>query len=131
MKTTNGWRTLRCRSPHAFKLLIDWNQHCWKTQCIKAIHVEIYVSCVIYKLEHSYNFLICSKLFAIVKSIISLILHEFVVLVNMFLRSWFHGQWEQTCALLSMISNYGVAYLMYKVQLMAPIFWFLNLLCLS
>ncbi len=57
------------------------------TKCIKAIHVEIYVSCVIYKLEHGYNFLICSKLFAIVKSIISLVLHEFVVLVNMFLGS--------------------------------------------
>jgi len=83
MKTTNGWRTLRCQSPHSFKLLIDWSQHCWKnTKCIKAIHVEIRVSCVIYKLAHGYNFVIFIKLFAIGKSIVSLVLHEFVTVMN-------------------------------------------------
>jgi hypothetical protein len=49
------------------------------------------VSCVIYKLAHGYNFLICSKLFAIGKSIVSLVLHEFFALVNIVFRkliSW-------------------------------------------
>ncbi len=49
------------------------------------------MSCVIYKLAHNYNFLICSKLFAIGKSIVSLVLHEFVALVNTIFRkliSW-------------------------------------------
>jgi hypothetical protein len=38
------------------------------TKYINAILVEIHVSCVIYKLVHGCNFLICSKLFAIGKS---------------------------------------------------------------
>ncbi len=44
-----------------------------------------------YKLVHDYNFLICSKLFAIGKSVVSLVLHEFVALVNIVFRkliSW-------------------------------------------
>ncbi len=40
------------------------------------------MSCVIYKLAHGYNFLIFIKLFAIGKSIVSLVLHEFVAVVN-------------------------------------------------
>lgn len=52
------------------------------TKYINAILVEIYVSCVIYKLVHGYNFLICNELFTIGKSITSLVLHEFVDAVN-------------------------------------------------
>ncbi len=40
------------------------------------------MSCVIYKLAQGYNFLNCIKLFAIGKSIVSLVLHEFVAKVN-------------------------------------------------
>jgi hypothetical protein len=65
--------------------------NCWEikvkiiernTKYIKAILVEIHVSCVIYKFAHSYNFLICNELFAIRKFTISLVLHEFVVVMN-------------------------------------------------
>jgi hypothetical protein len=40
------------------------------------------MSCVIYKLAHGANFLVCSELFAIGKLIISLVLHEFVKAIN-------------------------------------------------
>ncbi len=65
--------------------------NCWEikvkiiernTKYIKAILVEIHVSCVIYKFAHSYNFLICNELFAIRKFTVSLVLHEFVVVMN-------------------------------------------------
>ncbi len=44
--------------------------------------MEIHVSCVIYKFAHDYNFLICNELFAIRKFTVSLVLHEFVVVMN-------------------------------------------------
>ncbi len=58
---------------------------------INAILVEIYVSCVIYKLAHGYNFLICNELFTIGKSITSLVLHIFFDAVNVVFKkliSW-------------------------------------------
>jgi len=58
---------------------------------INAILVEIYVSCVIYKLAHGCNFLICNELFTIGKSITSLVLHRFfdaVYVVFKKLISW-------------------------------------------
>jgi hypothetical protein len=65
------------------------------TQYQSAIHVEIWVSCAIYKLAHGVNFLICNKLFAIGKSIVSLMLHEFVEVANTFSRHLICGQHEQ------------------------------------
>jgi hypothetical protein len=65
--------------------------NCWQikvniieknTKYIKIILVEIHVSCVIYKFAHGYNFLICNELFAIGKFTVSLVLHEFVVIMN-------------------------------------------------
>jgi hypothetical protein len=56
--------------------------------------MEIHVSCVIYKLVHGYNFLICIQLFAIEKFIVSLVLHEFVAIINIYfwkLISWLVG----------------------------------------
>ncbi len=52
------------------------------TKYKNGIHVEICVSCVIYKLAHGCNFLICNELFIIGKFITSLVLHEFVDAVN-------------------------------------------------
>ncbi len=48
----------------------------------KTIPIEIWVSCAIYKLAHGTNFLMCTKFFAIGKSIVSKVLHEFVVAMN-------------------------------------------------
>jgi hypothetical protein len=53
------------------------------TKYHKSIPIEIHVYCAIYKLTHGYNFMICNKLFAIGKSIIYLILQEFVVPTNL------------------------------------------------
>jgi len=49
---------------------------------------KFHVSCVIYKLAHCCNFLICSELFMIKKFIISLVFHEFVVAVNLVFKRW-------------------------------------------
>jgi hypothetical protein len=46
------------------------------------IPMEIQVLCAIYKLAHGVNFLICNELFVIGKSIVSLMLHEFVEVAN-------------------------------------------------
>ncbi len=40
------------------------------------------MSCAIYMFAHNVNFLVCSKLFTIGKSIVSLLLHEFVNAIN-------------------------------------------------
>ncbi len=48
----------------------------------KVIIVDIQVSCTIYKLAHGANFLVCNDFFAIRKSIISKVLHEFMVAMN-------------------------------------------------
>jgi len=48
-------------------------------------------STTIKKLAHGYNFIICNELFAIREPILSLVLHEFVVVVNVLftkLISW-------------------------------------------
>ncbi len=61
------------------------------TKYKNAILVEICVSCVIYKLVHGCNFLICNESFIIGKSITSLVLHEFVDAVNVVFKkliSW-------------------------------------------
>jgi len=50
------------------------------------IPIEIWVSCVIYKLAHRVNILICSELFAISKSIMSLMLHEIMEAVNIIFK---------------------------------------------
>ncbi len=44
------------------------------------------MSCVVYKLAHGVNFLICNKLFAIGKSTMSFVLHEFVEVANITFR---------------------------------------------
>ncbi len=41
-----------------------------------------WVSCAIYMFALNVNFLVCSKLFTIGKSIVSLVLHEFVTVIN-------------------------------------------------
>jgi hypothetical protein len=56
------------------------------TQYPSVIHVEIWVSCVIYNLAHGVNLLICNKCFAIGKSIVSLMLHEFVEVANIIFK---------------------------------------------
>jgi hypothetical protein len=61
------------------------------TQYKNGIPIEIWVSCAIYKLVHGDNFLVCSKLFTIGKSIMLLVLHEVVTIVNVLFRkliSW-------------------------------------------
>jgi hypothetical protein len=44
--------------------------------------MEIQVLCAIFKLTHGANFLICNDLFAIGKSIVTLVLYEVVDVVN-------------------------------------------------
>lgn len=51
-----------------------------------AIIIEVWVSCTIYKLAHDVSFLICNKLFAINKSIVSFVFHEFVEATNFTFR---------------------------------------------
>jgi hypothetical protein len=61
------------------------------TKYQKTIVVEIWVCCLIYKLVQDANFLTCSELFAIGKSTISIILHQFVEAFNyvyMHLITW-------------------------------------------
>lgn len=48
----------------------------------KVVLVEIWISCVIYKVVHGVNVLICNELFIVGESIVSLVLHEFVSIVN-------------------------------------------------
>ncbi len=52
------------------------------TKYRKVVLVEIWISCVIYEVVHGVNVLICSELFMVGKSIVSLVLHEFVSIVN-------------------------------------------------
>ncbi len=57
----------------------------------KTILMEIQVSCAIYKLAHGANFFICNDLFAIRKSIVTLMLYEVVDVVNVIFKrliSW-------------------------------------------
>ncbi len=58
-------------------MLLKCDTHYWKV-----ILVDIQVSCTIYKLAHGANFLVCSEFFAIKKSIVSKVLHEFVAVMN-------------------------------------------------
>lgn len=72
------------------------------TKYKNAILVEICVSCVIYKLVHACNFLICNELFIIGKSITSLVLHEFVDAINVVFKkliSWPMG--AELCSILN------------------------------
>ncbi len=48
----------------------------------KVVRVEIWISCVIYKVVHGINVLICNELFIVGESIVSFVLHEFVFIVN-------------------------------------------------
>jgi hypothetical protein len=59
--------------------------------------IEIHVSFIIWKLAHAFTFFICSKLFAIGKSIMLLVLHEFVPTMNVVIP-WLEG--AQTCAIM-------------------------------
>ncbi len=64
------------------------------TQYKNGIIIEIKVSCIIYKLVHGDNFFVCSELFVIGKSIMLLVLHEVVTIVNVIFRkliSWLIG----------------------------------------
>jgi hypothetical protein len=56
------------------------------TKYQKAIYLEIHLSCVIYKLAHCCNFLICNEMFTIKKFPLSLVFHEFVVTVNLVIK---------------------------------------------
>ncbi len=56
------------------------------TQYQNAIHVEKWLSCAIYNLAHGVNLLICKECFAIGKSIVSFMLHEFVEVANIIFR---------------------------------------------
>jgi hypothetical protein len=53
------------------------------TKYHKSIPIEIHVYCAIYKLAHGYNFMIYNEMFTIGKSIVYLIIQEFVVPTNL------------------------------------------------
>ncbi len=64
------------------------------TKYKKIVPIEICVCCVMYKLAHGANFMVCNELFAMGKSIVSLILHEFVYAINQIysgLMKWLEG----------------------------------------
>lgn len=46
------------------------------------ILIDIKVVCSLYKVAHEVNYLQCSELFAFSKSFVNMVLHEFVVDVN-------------------------------------------------
>jgi hypothetical protein len=85
--------------PHEQNVFV---QHCQSpmTRSLEARHhraitVEICVCCFIYKLAQGANFHACNKLFAIRKSTIFLVLHEFVdafISKYMFLIYWPWGE---------------------------------------
>jgi len=52
-----------------------------------AIPIEIRVACVIHKLFHGSNMLTCNELFAIGTSIVGLVIHEVVRVVNIMFKS--------------------------------------------
>jgi len=52
------------------------------TKYHNSILVEIRVCCYMYKRAHGANLLICTEFFVICKSIVSLVLHEFVIALN-------------------------------------------------
>lgn len=61
----------------------------------KDVHIGINVCCMIYKLVHSAKFVICNEFYAIGKLTISLVLHEFVYVVNVVhkdLIKWREGE---------------------------------------
>ncbi len=53
-----------------------------------AIPIEVHVSCALHKLTHGANMYLCSKLLAIEKNILALILREFVKFVNIVFKSF-------------------------------------------
>ncbi len=60
----------------------------------KIIPIEICVCCAMYKLAQGANFLVSIELFAMGKSIVSLIFHEFVYAINQVysgLMKWLEG----------------------------------------
>jgi hypothetical protein len=52
-----------------------------------AILVGIRVVCLLYKLAHGVDYLQCNKMFAIGKSSVNMVLHEFVVVVNVVFKT--------------------------------------------
>jgi hypothetical protein len=52
------------------------------TKYKKIVPIEICVCCAMYKLAQGVNFLVCNELFAMGKSIVSLILREFLYAIN-------------------------------------------------
>ncbi len=52
-----------------------------------AILIDIEVVCTLYKVAHEVNYLQCSELFAFSKSFVNMVLHEFVVDVNVVFRN--------------------------------------------
>jgi len=101
MKITDGWKTLGCQSLqfsifNFFKIVDNLRPTLLKqnTKYQRAIYVEIHMSCVIYKLAHYCDFLMCSELFTIKKFIISLVFHEFVIAMNLVFKRlifWLEG----------------------------------------
>jgi len=52
-----------------------------------AIPIEVRVACVIHKLSHGSNMLTCNELFAIGTSMVGLVIHEVVKVVNIMFKS--------------------------------------------
>jgi len=52
-----------------------------------SIPVSIRVACSFYKLSHGVEYFQCNKLFAINKSLMNMVLHEFVCVVNEIFKS--------------------------------------------
>jgi hypothetical protein len=68
------------------------------TKYHKAIHVEIWVACSIYKLAPAANPFICSELFTIGKSTKSLVIHVNLFMPSMlYIEIWFGGQKVLRC----------------------------------
>jgi hypothetical protein len=64
-----------------------------KYMCV--IHVGNRVPCSLYKISHGVNYLQCSEMFATRKSLINMILHEFVYAMNSILKNqiwWPQGE---------------------------------------
>jgi hypothetical protein len=62
-------------------------------KCI--IFVGIRVVCLLYKLIHGVDYLQCSEMFAIGKLSVNMVLHKFVVVVNVVFKTqiwWPHGE---------------------------------------
>lgn len=58
-----------------------------------AVPVPVRLACVLFKLSHGVNFLICSEMFAVGRSIVSVMLRQVVQVINVSLRNEIQWPW--------------------------------------